>query len=61
MAEKFSNAPRVRLTDYVSQEIEKAITEKKILPGEKLPSENGLAQQFNVSRTIVREALKNPH
>jgi len=58
MEEKFSNAPRMRLYDYVSEEIEKAITEKKILPGEKLPSENGLAEQFNVSRTIVREALK---
>lgn len=58
MEEKFSNAPRMRLYEYVSEEIEKAITEKKILPGEKLPSENGLAEQFNVSRTIVREALK---
>lgn len=58
MIEKFSNAPRMRLYEYVSEEIEKAITEKKILPGEKLPSENGLAEQFKVSRTIVREALK---
>lgn len=58
MIEKFSDAPRMRLYEYVSEEIEKAITEKKILPGEKLPSENGLAEQFNVSRTIVREALK---
>ena len=58
METKFSDAPRMRLYEYVSQEIEKAITEKKILPGEKLPSENGLAQQFNVSRNIVREALK---
>lgn len=58
MENKFSDAPRMRLYEYVSEEIEKAITDKKILPGEKLPSENGLAEQFNVSRTIVREALK---
>jgi DNA-binding FadR family transcriptional regulator len=58
MKTNFTNAPRVRLYEYVSDEIERAIREKEILPGEKLPSENSLADQFNVSRTIIREAFK---
>jgi GntR family transcriptional repressor for pyruvate dehydrogenase complex len=58
MNASFQQAPRLRLYEYVSEEIEKAIREKQILPGEKLPSENDLAEQFEVSRTIIREALK---
>lgn len=58
MTAKFNQAPKMRLYEYVSDEIENAIREKQILPGEKLPSEHELADQFSVSRTIVREALK---
>lgn len=58
MTASFKQAPKIRLYEYVSEEIEKAIRGKQILPGERLPSENDLADQFEVSRTIVREALK---
>lgn len=58
METTFEHAPRVTLYEFVADEIEKAITDRKFLPGEKLPSEHGLALQFDVSRTIVREALK---
>lgn len=58
MTANFKQAPKIRLYEYVSEEIESAIRQKQILPGEKLPSENELAEQFDVSRTIVREALK---
>jgi GntR family transcriptional repressor for pyruvate dehydrogenase complex len=58
MSSEFSNAPRVRLYEFVADEIEKAITLRKFLPGAKLPSEKNLANQFEVSRTVVREAFK---
>lgn len=48
---------REQISKIIANEIEKAILEKKILPGEKLPSENELCKQFNVSRTSVREAI----
>lgn len=43
----------------VSQEIEDAILSKKLTLGERLPSEFELCSQFGVSRTAIREALKN--
>jgi GntR family transcriptional repressor for pyruvate dehydrogenase complex len=45
------------LSQKVASEIEDAILTKKIPPGDKLPSELELCNQFGVSRTAVREAL----
>ena len=49
---------RVPLKSIIAAQIEEAIINKKYLPGSKLPSENELCEQFNVSRTSVREALQ---
>ncbi len=49
---------RVPIKQLIASEIEDAILTKKYLPGAKLPSENELCAQFNVSRTSVREALQ---
>jgi GntR family transcriptional repressor for pyruvate dehydrogenase complex len=46
------------LSNKVASEIEEAILSKKLPPGEKLPSELELCNQFGVSRTAVREALR---
>jgi len=46
------------LSNVVEAQIENAIRTKELLPGMKLPSEAGLCQQFKVSRTAVREALR---
>lgn len=46
------------LSQKVASEIEEAILSKKLPPGEKLPSELELCNQFGVSRTAVREALR---
>lgn len=39
--------------------IRSGISGRRILPGEKLPSENELSRQFGVSRNVVRQALGN--
>jgi len=49
---------RVPIKQLIASQIEDAILTKKYLPGSKLPSENELCEQFNVSRTSVREALQ---
>ncbi len=46
------------LSQRIERRIEELIREKKILPGQKLPSEFELCQCFSVSRTALREALK---
>jgi GntR family transcriptional repressor for pyruvate dehydrogenase complex len=48
---------RKLLTQIVESEIENAIRNKILKPGDKLPSESQLCKQFNVSRTVIREAL----
>lgn len=49
---------RIPLKKIIASEIEDTILSKKYPPGTKLPSENELCKQFNVSRTSVREALQ---
>jgi len=49
---------RSLLSNIVVSQIEKTIRSKALLPGAKLPSELVLCQQFGVSRTAVREALR---
>jgi GntR family transcriptional regulator, transcriptional repressor for pyruvate dehydrogenase complex len=47
-----------RLYVQIVQQIEQSIVEGKLSPGDQLPTERELAQQFGVSRTAVREAVK---
>ncbi len=46
------------MAQRVTSEIEALIIERKLQPGERLPSERELARQFGVSRTVVREAVR---
>jgi GntR family transcriptional regulator, transcriptional repressor for pyruvate dehydrogenase complex len=46
------------LSQKVVHEIEEAIRKRKISTNNRLPSEKELCLQFNVSRTVLREALK---
>jgi len=46
------------LSKTVAASIEEAIRSKKIIKGNKLPSESELCEQFGVSRTALREALR---
>lgn len=54
----FSQVNHVRTADEVCAQIESLVLEGVLRVGDKLPGERDLAQQFNISRPIVREALK---
>jgi GntR family transcriptional repressor for pyruvate dehydrogenase complex len=47
-----------RLSDKVAGELLASITERGLRPGDKLPSERELGEQFGVSRTVIREAVR---
>jgi GntR family transcriptional repressor for pyruvate dehydrogenase complex len=47
-----------RLYEQIVQQIEDSVTRGDLKPGDQLPAERELAQQFRVSRTAVREAVK---
>ncbi len=58
---QFSTDPKLvrppKLSEQVAQFLSDEITKGPFKAGENLPSEAELASQFNVSRTIIREAL----
>src|SRR5215469_16452495 len=47
-----------RLYEQIVHQIEESIVKGALKPGDQLPAERELAQQFGVSRTAVREAVK---
>jgi GntR family transcriptional regulator, transcriptional repressor for pyruvate dehydrogenase complex len=47
-----------RLYEQIVQQIEESISKGALKEGDQLPAERELAQQFGVSRTAVREAVK---
>ncbi len=50
-----------RVYQQIVEQIEESILNGRLKPGDQLPSERELAQQFGVSRTAVREAVKALH
>lgn len=54
----FHKVERKRLPEIVAAEIEAAIMDGAFVVGSQLPSEQQLADQFGVSRNVVREAFK---
>jgi len=49
---------RNRLYEQVFQQLERMILTRQLQLGDRLPSEREIAEQLNVSRTVVREAIK---
>ncbi len=47
-----------RLSDKVADMMLKTILSRRLRPGDRLPSERELGEQFGVSRTVVREAVR---
>jgi GntR family transcriptional repressor for pyruvate dehydrogenase complex len=54
----FENIKQVSTTEIIVQNLIKLISEKKLVPGDKLPSERTLCEMIGVSRPLLREALK---
>jgi GntR family transcriptional repressor for pyruvate dehydrogenase complex len=55
----FPRIPREpRLSDKVAEALLRTITTQGLRPGERLPSERELGEQFGVSRTVIREAVR---
>jgi len=48
---------RKRLSDVVSDQIKRLISDGALMPGDRLPAERDLATQLGVSRPSLREAL----
>ena len=48
-----------RLSDELADRLLDVIREQGLQPGDRLPSERELGEQFGVSRTVVREAVRN--
>jgi GntR family transcriptional regulator, transcriptional repressor for pyruvate dehydrogenase complex len=55
----FAPARRLRAIDDVSLQIRNAILTGEIVEGDRLPNERHLAEQFEVGRPTVREALRS--
>lgn len=55
---EFISINRDNLYDTIATAIEKKILDGELKPGDKLPSENSLAQMFGVSRNVIRESLR---
>jgi GntR family transcriptional repressor for pyruvate dehydrogenase complex len=54
-----SVAREPRLSDKVSEMLTDAIMSGKLRPGDRLPAERDLGDQFGVSRTVIREAVRS--
>jgi GntR family transcriptional repressor for pyruvate dehydrogenase complex len=55
----FKNVGNRRLLSHsIEEQIEQAIRDRKLIPGQKLPTELELCHSFGVSRTVMREALR---
>lgn len=54
----FSPATTRRASEVIYAQIYQKITEGSLRPGDRLPSERELAEQFHRSRPVVREALR---
>ena len=51
------DVPAKTLTETIVERIRDAIVDGAVQPGQKLPSESALVQEYSVSRTVVREAI----
>ena len=54
---KFEQVKKVRVFEEIVQQMKEYFAKGELKPGDKLPSERELAEQFNVSRVSVRQAL----
>lgn len=53
----FEPLARQHLGESVAQKMAEWIQQKRLLPGDRLPSENEMIERFGVARTVIREAI----
>lgn len=58
MSDLFKAAKRESAVDIVVNSIKELLMDKKLRPGDKIPSETEISEGLNVSRGSVREAMK---
>jgi len=54
----YQEVKRGRLYEEIVNQIQDLIVQEQLQPGDKLPPERQLIEQFGVSRTVVREAIR---
>ena len=59
MPRQFKPIQQLRLWEEVAEQIKDSILSGDFKPGDKLPSERELAEQFKVGRIAIREALRS--
>jgi DNA-binding FadR family transcriptional regulator len=47
-----------RISTHITEQIKKAILSRKLIPGDRLPSEVELSEKFKTSRVTIREAIR---
>lgn len=58
-APRYEPLARIRLSDRVADEILNSISERGLVPGDRIATEKQLCEQFGVSRTVIREAVRS--
>ena len=56
---EFTRVPRLSLSDHIVEQIADQIARGALKPGDRIPSEKQLCEQFGVGRTSVREGLRS--
>lgn len=51
--------PKAQLSEDIAHQLKELILTKRMAPGDRLPSERDLCDQFAVSRPVIREALSS--
>lgn len=55
----FKSVKSNKVSEHIIEQIRKAIFEGQLKPGDKLPSERELVENFKVSKTTLREAIRS--
>jgi GntR family transcriptional regulator, transcriptional repressor for pyruvate dehydrogenase complex len=55
---RFKPIRQLRISEEIAEQLKKSIVSGHFKPGEKLPPERDLAEEFQVSRVAIREALR---
>ena len=55
---EFTSVKNVRTSETVLEQLKQAIVSREFPPGSKLPSERELTASFQVSRVVIREAIR---